>query len=779
MLQSEKRAKTKHRDRKYFTRPRSTQDLIPVDTVYDDGMFLSNGGIYSKCFQFSDINYTIADQSQQESLIRDLRSINKSCTASEISQITIINRHLNQELLDALRYTMAGDEYDVFREELNTMLENQIGRGTGIIQERYFTMSVSKNSAKEAKTHFDRVGTEMALRFAGMGSNFVPMGLSDRLRILHDFYRPGDESYWDFDFKDKKKKGHSFKDSIAPMSVVPARDHFQIGGRYVRVLAMTEYASWIDDGTLSRLTNLDTEIILSVNFLPVPTDEAVKFFQSKLDSVEANSMRYQQKQMERTKLAVPEPYNIKKERQVITDSLNDITVRDCGLVVATITIAHMADSLEKLDSDTELIRTVARDVNCEFNICTEQQLDALNTCLPYGLDRISMDRSLTTESLAAFMPFNAQEICDETGVLYGQNAITRNLVVVDRLAKSSGNGFVLGMTGGGKSFFCKEELVELRFKYPPEKADFLILDPESEYNNLTLELGGEVFHVGVDSINPFDLELDLTERNPLAYKTEFITTFCEKVMEGDGLDAQTKSLIDRAVRLVYKEFLKTKGQSRVPLLGDFKAALEGMHNARAQELSLALERFVEGALDNFSLPTNINTNNSLICYSLAGLRDQMKPLGTLITLDQLLSRVMRNYKRGKITFVYADEFALLFQDEDTGIFFSNLWRRIRKYNGYCTGATQNVEEVLASESGRAMLSNTDFVVMLNQSPTNAAQLSELYKISANQEVYFRNVAPGHGLIKVGGALVPFISSMATDTKLYSLLTTNPREARWD
>ena len=779
MLQSEKRVKNKHRDRQYFTRPRSTQDLIPVDTVYDDGMFLSNGGIYSKCFQFSDINYTIADQTQQESLIRDLRSINKSCTASEISQITIINRHLNQDLLDALRYPMAGGQYDVFREELNTMLENQIGRGTGIIQERYFTMSVTKNSAKEAKAHFDRVGTEMALRFAGMGSNFVPIELSERLRILHDFYRPGDESYWNFDFKDKKRKGHSFKDSIAPMDWTPARDHFRMGNRYVRVLAMTEYASWIDDGTLSRLTNLDTEIILSVNFLPVPTDEAVKFFQGKLDSVEANAMRYQQKQMERTKLAVPEPYNIKKERQVITDSLNDITVRDCGLVVATITIAHMADSLEKLNSDTELIRTVARDVNCEFNICTEQQLDALNTCLPYGLDRISMDRSLTTESLAAFMPFNAQEICDETGVLYGQNAITRNLVVVDRLSKSSGNGFVLGMTGGGKSFFCKDELVELRFKYPPDKADFLILDPESEYNNLTLELGGEVFHVGVDSINPFDLELDLTERNPLAYKTEFITTFCEKVMEGDGLDAQTKSLIDRAVRQVYKEFLQTKGQSRVPLLGDFKAALEGMHNARAQELSLALERFVEGALDNFSQPTNINTSNSLICYSLAGLRDQMKPLGTLITLDQLLSRVMRNYKRGKITFVYADEFALLFQDEDTGIFFSNLWRRIRKYNGYCTGATQNVEEVLASESGRAMLSNTDFVVMLNQSPTNAAQLSELYKISANQEVYFRNVAPGHGLIKVGGALVPFISSMATDTKLYSLLTTNPREARWD
>lgn len=779
MLQSEKLVKTKHRDRNYYKPPRSTQDLIPVDTVYEDGMFLSNGGLYSKSYRFSDINYTVAEKSRQESLILDLRSINKSCTAAEISQITIINRRINEELLTSLKYPLTGGNYDVFRGELNEILESQIGRGTGILQERYFTMSVAKSTPKEAKAHFDRVGTEMAIRFAGMGSKFTPMELGERLRILHDIYRPGEENYWQFDFQEKKQKGHSFKDSIAPMALTTSRDHFRMGNHYMRVLAMTEYASWIDDSTLSRLSNLDIEIILSVSFLPVPTDEAVKFFQTKLDTVEANSMRYQQKQMERTKIAVSEPYNIKKERQVVTDILNDITVRDCGLVIATVAIAHMAPNLEKLDSDTELIRTVARDVNCEFNVCTEQQLDAINTVLPYGLDRISMDRSLTTESLAAFMPFNAQEICDPTGVLYGQNAITRNLVVVDRLAKSSGNGFVLGMTGGGKSFFCKHEMVELRLKYPPEKADFLILDPESEYGKVITELGGEVFHVGRDSINPFDLEVDLTERSPLAYKTEFITTFCEKVMEEEGLDAQTKSLIDRAVRQVYQGFLRSKGQAAPPLLGDFKRVLEGMKHERARELSLALERFVEGAMDNFSRPTNIDSENSLICYSLSGLRDQMKPLGTLITLDQLLGRVMRNYKQGKITFVYADEFALLFQDEETGRFFSNLWRRIRKYNGYCTGATQNVEEVLASETGRAMLSNTDFVVMLNQSPTNAEQLAELYKISPNQKVYFTNVQPGHGLIKVGGALVPFVSSIPKETKLYELLTTNPREARWD
>lgn len=779
MLKSERNAKARHRDRNYFVPLKSTQEAIPVDTVYGDGMFLCNGGIYSRTYRFDDVNYTIADRPEQEDLIRALRSIAKSCTTAEISQITIINRHINNELMAALQYPMKQDGYDGFRLELNDMLVKQSGRGTGIIQDRYYTASVVKQTPKDARMHFDRVGTELSLRFSSMGSRFSPVDLSDRLRLLHDFYRPGDENYWSFDFEDKKRKKHSFKDSIAPMSMQIKRDHFEVGGKFGRVLAMTEYANWIDDSTLSQLTSLDTEMILSVSFLPIPTDEAVKHFQAQLDKVEKNSVQTQVKQMQRIKIALPEQFNYKKDREAITDILNDITARDCGLVIATITVAHLADSLDKLDSDTELIRTAARNVNCELNICTDQQLDALNTVLPYGLDRISIDRSLTTESLAAFMPFNAQEMCDPTGVLYGQNAITRNLVVIDRMAKSSGNGLVLGMTGGGKSFFCKDEIVSLRLRYPPEKADFLILDPENEYAKVVKELGGEVYNVGTDSINPFDIELDLAERNPLAYKTDFITTFCEKAASKAGLDAQSKSLIDRAVRSVYAPYLKSRGEGAPPLLGDFKAVLEGMKHDKAQELSLALERFVEGSMNTFSQPTNINSQNSLLCYNLSELRSQVKPLGMLITLDQVLSRVMRNYKKGKITFVYCDEFYLLFQDEETGNFFSNLWKRIRKYNGFCTGATQNVTEVLASESGRAMLSNTDFVVMLNQAPDNAEKLSELYKISRNQEVYFRDVDPGHGLIKVGGALIPFISTVPPETSLYKLISTSPREGRWD
>ncbi|WP_322198821.1 VirB4-like conjugal transfer ATPase, CD1110 family [Acutalibacter intestini] len=779
MLPSEKKMKAQHRDRFYYKRPRSTQDLIPVDIVYPDGMFLSNGNIYSKSYRFSDINYDTLEDKAKEGVIRAMKAMAQKCTFGQLAQITLVNRHINREMLDRLQYPQRGDGLDGLRGEMNEILESQAGRGSGIIQERYFTMSANKSSAREAQIHFDRAGNEIGLAFAGMGARFAPIELSERLRILHDFYRPGDENYWQFDFEDRKRRKISFKDSIAPMSFLPAPDCVKIGTKYVRVLAMTKLAAWVDDDTVTNLIGLDTEMILSVSFMPVTTDEAVKHFQRKLDSLEANSMRFQQKQLQRTHIAVPEPYNFRNERNTMTDSLNDITVRDCGLVVLTVTLAHMASSLEKLDADTELIRNVVRGNNCDLNVCTEQQLDALNTVLPFGLDRISIDHSITTETMAALVPFKAQEICDPTGVLYGQNAVTRNLVVVDRLAKSSGNGFVLGMTGGGKSFFCKNELVSLRLKYPPDKADFLLLDPEQEYGKVVTELGGEVYHVGQDSINPFDLELDMDERNPLAYKTEFITTFCEKVSEGDGLDAQTKSLIDRAIRAVYRDFLKSKGKYRPPLLGDFRLALQKMNNPRSEELALSLERFVDGALNTFSKPTNIDTGNSLICYSLSGLRDQMKPIGTLITLDHLLGRVMRNYKAGKITFVYADEFALLFQDEDTGKFFSNLWRRIRKYNGYCTGATQNVEEVLDSESGRAMLSNTDFVVMLNQSPSNAQRLSELYKITENQRTYFTNTQPGHGLMKIGGAMIPFVSTIPADTKLYRLLSTNPREGKWN
>ena len=251
MLTSEKKAKSRHRERNYFKPPRSTQDLIPVDTVYPDGMFLSNGNIYSKSFRFSDVNYQIADQSEQEDIILDLRALAKKCTPGEISQITIVNRHINRELLDKLQYPERRDGLDEFRREMNGILESQAGRGTGIIQERYFTMSVCKATPKEAQTHFDRAGTELSLGFAKLGSVFAPIGLSDRLRILHDFYRPGDEDYWQFDFADKQRKKHSFKDSIAPMSFLPAPDYFKIGSRYVRVLAMTEYASWVNDEALA------------------------------------------------------------------------------------------------------------------------------------------------------------------------------------------------------------------------------------------------------------------------------------------------------------------------------------------------------------------------------------------------------------------------------------------------------------------------------------------------------------------------------------------------
>lgn len=778
MLNSEKNARKKHRDRNFFQKPKSTQDVIPFEVAYEDGMLLSNGKLFSKTFRLSDINYSSEDRTTQEDLIRSLRAIIKSCTAAEISQFTIMNRHITDQVLEELYYPYHEDGCDDLREELNDIICKQSGRGSGIVQDLYFTSSVEKTSPKDAARHFARIETELAARFGQMGSSFTPLSLAERLRLLHDFYRPGDENYWQFNFEEKQRKGHSVKDSIAPMNMAFDDNYFLMHGKFGRVMAITEYANYIDDRTLSNLSALNIPMVLSVNFLPIPTDEAVTFLNKQLENVEDNAAQNAKRQVKSRGFLGAEPYKITQDRKNVKDLMHDVIERDCALVVATISVCFLAESLEVLDSYTEQICSTARECNCEFQPCTYQQLDALNTVLPYGLDRIYMDRSLTSESLAAFMPFHAQEMCDPHGVFYGQHAETKNLVVVDRLAKQSSNGFVLGMTGGGKSFFCKDEIISLRMRYPEDKADFLILDPEKEYTRLVEALGGEVYHIGRDSINLFDLEIDPSEKNPLSYKTEFIIMCMERIVGGE-LDAQSKSIIDRAVRKIYKPYLNVKasGDAGSPSMQDFKTALDEMRDPRAAEISLALERFTEGYLSVFAQPTNIYTKSSMICYSLTGLQDNVKSLGMLITLDHILNRVMSNFRKGRMTFVYADEFAFLFRDEATGEFFNNLWRRTRKYAGICTGATQNVEEILRSEAGRAMLANSNFVVMLNQAPTNAAYLADLYKISPTQETYFTNVAPGHGLLKVGGALIPFVSEIPKDTELYKLCATDPNRGK--
>lgn len=771
MLQSEKIMKKKHKDRKYFKKPKSTQNIIPIDAAYEDGMFLSNGKLYSKTYKLSDINYKNSGKQNQERIIKEMRDTVKLCPVGEISQFTIVNRRITNDTLDSLCYPYSETCPDELVDDLNSIVRAQSGRGNGIVQELYFTSSSAEPTPKNATLHFANMESKLGGQFGALGSGFTPLSLSERLRLLRDFYRPGDENHWHFEFEDIRRKGHGVKDSIAPMSIKFNSDHFEMDGKVGRVLAVTNYPHNITDICLSEITALDIDMMLSVSFMPVPQEQAINFIRRRISDLSHNSNDRKSKQLDQLKYITEETEEMKELKKDINALYHDVTSRDCAWAVATITVCHLADDLEQLKADTKSICDSAIEHGCTFKICREQQMDALNTVLPFALDRISIDRSITSESLASFMIFNAQEICEKDGVFYGTNAITRNPVVVNRLNHASGNAFITGVTGFGKSMFTKNEIISLRARYP--NADFLILDPEGEYANTTKALGGEVYNIGKDGLNLFDMEFDpeIDDSEQLAYKSEFITNCCEQIL-GGALDAQGKSIVDRAVRTAYRPFIRAKGKTDPPLLTDFRGILQKMKDPRADEIALGLERFTDGTLKVFAKPTEIDSKSSLITFSLGTLKGTTMSLGMLITLDHILNRVMANKRNGRITFVYVEECGALFKVEQIASFFDNLWARIRKYDGFCIGITQNVEQILASKMGRAMLSNSQLVVMLNQSSTNAAEFAELFTMSPSQMQYFTNVRPGHGMIKVGSTLVPFVSNIPKDTKLYSIIHTD-------
>ena len=441
------------------------------------------------------------------------------------------------------------------------------------------------------------------------------------------------------------------------------------------------------------------------------------------------------------------------------------------------TMVHLADTKEQLDSDTESLLTVARKHLCQMSILRWQQKDGLDTVLPYGLRKITALRTLTTESTAVFIPFRAQEIMQDGGIYYGQNAVSKNMIVADRRKLLNGNSFRLGVSGSGKSFSAKEEIVSIALS---TDDDILILDPESEFGFLTEALGGEVIRVSASSdthINALDMDKAYgDERNPLIEKSEFILSLFEQLVGAGGVSAKEKSILDRCTYDVYREYMANNYQGEVPTLKDLYQILLKQPEPEARGLALSAELFITGSLNTFAQPTNVDTKARIIAYDIRELGEQLMPLGMLVTLDAIFNRVIQNWKRGKTTWVFADEFYLLFRYQYSADFFYKLWKRIRKYNGLVTGLTQNVDEILRSDTARLMLANSEFLILLNQSPTDREELARLLHISDTQLGYITNVAAGCGLIRCAGNIVPFENSFPRNTQLYKLMTTKPDEA---
>lgn len=763
-------------DKEKFVVPKGVQDIIPVKAIYNDGIFQVGKNKYTKTYKFEDINYAVASRDDQQGMFLEYCQLLNSLDSGATTKLTINNRRLNSlDFRKKILIPLRKDAMDVYRDEYNRMLFAKATHSNSIVQDKYVTISVTKKNIEDARIYFARVGSDLIIHFNRLGSKCTELDVNERLRIIYDFFRTGEETSFHFNLKEKMKKGHSFKDYICPDVFEHEKDCFKIGERWGRVLLFREYASYIRDDMVAKLTELNRNMMMSIDIVPVPTDEAVREAENRLLGVETNITNWQRKQNENNNFSAVVPYDMEQQRKELKEFLDDITTRDQRMMFAVITMVHTADTKKQLDNDTEEILTTARKHLCQFSVLKYQQLDGLQTAIPFGIRKIDAFRTLTTESLAVFIPFRVQEISDEGGIYYGQNVISKNMIIADRRKLLNGNSFILGVSGSGKSFAGKNEITNLMLS---SDADIIVLDPEREYAPLVRAMGGEVIEISATSpnhINAMDMSKDYGEVDPIIEKSQFIQSLCEQIISGHHFAKGQQSIIDRCTENVYRYYKQGNYMGTPPTLSDFRDELLRQTEPEAHSLALELELFTRGSLNTFSKQTNVNTANRLVCYDILELGEQLRAIGMLVILDSIINRITTNRMKGKQTFIFIDEIYLLFMHEYSAQFLFKLWKRVRKYGAYCTGITQNVDDLLQSHTARTMLSNSEFILMLNQAATDRAELAKLLNISDLQLSYITNVDAGHGLIKVGSSLVPFANIFPKNTKLYKLMSTKPGE----
>ncbi len=768
-------------DKEKFTVPKSVQAVIPMKTVWEDGIFLVGRNKYAKTYKFEDINYAVASREDKEAMFLEYSELLNALDSGATTKITINNRRLNKaDFEQTILIPMAqkegkavDDGLDKYRKEYNKMLYSKATGANSIVQDKYMTVSVCKKNIEEARNYFARVGADLIGHFNRLGSKCTELDAAEKLRIIHDFFRTGEETAFYFDMAQNMRKGHDFKDFICPDTLEFEKDYFRLGDRYGRVIFLREYAAYIKDSMVAELCELNRNMMLSVDVVPVPTDEAVREVENRLLGVETNITNWQRKQNQNNNFSAVIPYDLEQQRKESKEFLDDLTTRDQRMLFAVLTMVHTAETKEQLDNDTEALLTTARKHLCQFAVLKYQQMDGLNTALPFGVRKIDALRTLTTESLAVFIPFRVQEIYHKDGIYYGQNVISKNMIIANRRHLLNGNSFILGVSGAGKSFTAKEEMTNIILTDP--NADVIIIDPEQEYAPLVKAMQGEVVHISATSnnhINAMDMNSDYGDgANPVILKSEFILSLCEQLIGGASLGAKQKSIIDRCTASVYRYFQQGNYMGTPPTLQDFREELLKQNEPEAQEIALAIELFTDGSLNTFAKHTNVDTHSRLICYDILDLGKQLQPIGMLVVLDSILNRITQNRAKGRNTFIFIDEIYLLFQHEYSANFLFTLWKRVRKYGAYCTGITQNVDDLLQSHTARTMLANSEFIIMLNQASTDRIELAKLLNISDLQMSYITNVGAGQGLLKVGSSLVPFVNKFPRNTELYRLMTT--------
>ena len=763
---------------------KSAQDSIPYERMWPDGICRVADGHYTKTIQFQDINYQLSQNEDKTAIFEGWCDFLNYFDSSIQFQMSFLNLAASEETFaHAINIPLQGDDFDSIRVEYTTMLQNQLARGNnGLIKTKYLTFGIDADSLKAAKPRLERIETDILNNFKRLGVAAETLDGKARLAQLHGIFHMDEQVPFRFEWEWLAPSGLSTKDFIAPSGFeFRTGKQFRMGKKYGAVSFLQILAPELNDRMLADFLDMESSLIVSLHIQSVDQIKAIKTVKRKITDLDRSKIEEQKKAVRAGYDMDIIPSDLATYGAEAKKLLQDLQSRNERMFLVTFLVLNTADNPRQLDNNVFQASSIAQKYNCQLTRLDFQQEEGLMSALPLGLNQIEIQRGLTTSSTAIFVPFTTQELFQngKEALYYGINALSNNLIMVDRKLLKNPNGLILGTPGSGKSFSAKREIANC---FLLTNDDIIICDPEAEYAPLVERLHGQVIKISPTStnyINPMDLNLDYSDdESPLSLKSDFILSLCELIVGGkEGLQPVQKTIIDRCVRLVYQTYLNDPRPENMPILEDLYNLLRAQEEKEAQYIATALEIYVTGSLNVFNHQSNVDINNRIVCYDIKELGKQLKKIGMLVVQDQVWNRVTINRAAHKSTRYYIDEMHLLLKEEQTAAYTVEIWKRFRKWGGIPTGITQNVKDLLSSREVENIFENSDFVYMLNQAGGDRQILAKQLGISPHQLSYVTHSSEGEGLLFYGSTILPFVDHFPKNTELYRIMTTKPQELK--
>ena len=758
--------------------PRTAQQSIPFQRMFPDGICRVSDRYYTKTIQYQDINYQLAQQEDKAAIFEEWCSFLNFFDSSIHFELSFMNMATDAEVFEKnIRIPLRNDHFNSVRSEYSQMLKTQLAQGNnGLTKTKYITFGIEAESMREAKPRLDHVQTNLMNNFKRLGVVAKVLNGKDRLQLMHAMFHMGDNDRFYFDWSWLAGSGLSVKDFIAPTSFsFPGGRSFTMGSLHGAMSYLQITASDLSDQLLKDFLDMETSEIVTMHIQSVDQTAAIKQIKHTITELDRSKIEEQKKAVRAGYDMDIIPSDLATYGKDAKALLKELQSQNERMFLITFLIMNTGKTEQELENNVFQASSIAQKHNCNLRRLDFQQEQGLMSSLPLANNLIEIQRALTTSSTAIFIPFTTQELFQngDEALYYGLNALSNNLIMVDRKKLKNPNGLILGTPGSGKSFSAKREITNA---FLVTDDDVIICDPEAEYTPLINCLEGQVIKISPTSthyINPMDINESYSEDdNPLALKADFILSLCELIVGGkEGLQPIEKTVIDRCVHQIYQHYFEDPKPENMPLLEDLYHALLQQEEKEAHRVATALEIYVKGSLNLFNHRTNVDINNRFVCYDIKELGKQLKKIGMLIVQDQVWGRVTANRSAGKTTRYYMDEFHLLLKEEQTAAYSVEIWKRFRKWGGIPTGITQNVKDLLSSREVENIFENSDFVYMLNQAAGDRQILAQQLNISPHQLSYVTHSGEGEGLLFYGNVILPFVDHFPTDLALYKIMTT--------